>query len=542
MLSGNESSLRHQQTAINNTSNSSQTSGGPAVYRHTSNDKKLSTMASPLPPGPINTDLLTQRAILEQLLMKRPVEGDFWFVIVSEWLEQLKRYIGIPTSRKFYHQRSHPGPVITRRDYAHTVDVVQEDAWRMIVQWYGLADGHKPMKLVVYSYNKIPEIEHNINSFKVSTSESPLEDFHNVRFSKMEKVGHIEYKIRELYRIPKTKSTRLWGKPDCDAHWKPLFCRDKAIGKVLDLDSDFTRSIINLEICDDDGQWNHSPDELPSLQDDPSGPMYENNIFDDITSTWEIEIHEQIDHIGKSFLENLHINFSSFVQRAKEYVDERDYNIREREREINLREVYIDELRNRLEEKERKLDCEIDVCRNQMKEYDIKKQEMEKEYSEKLTDLEKTILTRKTELDREKEMFESERGNFHTELQRMCDLYKIQESKIKLDIGGHQYTTSLSTLTREDNSMLSAMFSGRHELKVEKDGSYFIDRDGVHFRYILNYLRDGGIKDGTLPMNENLWRELLTEAEYFQINGLVDYLSALLYKKEGSHCSTDTFV
>lgn len=121
----------------------------------------------------------------------------------------------------------------------------------------------------------------------------------------------------------------------------------------------------------------------------------------------------------------------------------------------------------------------------------------------------------------------------------MCDLYKIQENKIKLDIGGHQYTTSLSTLTRDDNSMLAAMFSGRHELKVEKDGSYFIDRDGVHFRYILNYLRDGGIKDGTLPMNENLWRELLTEAEYYQINGLVDYLTALLYKKGDS---TDTFV
>lgn len=89
------------------------------------------------PPG--ITDLLTQRTILEHLFLKRPTEGEFWYVIVAEWIEQLKRYIGLPTTRKFYHQRTNPGPIITRRDYAHTVDVVHEDAWRMMIQ-YGLTD------------------------------------------------------------------------------------------------------------------------------------------------------------------------------------------------------------------------------------------------------------------------------------------------------------------------------------------------------------------------------------------------------------------
>ena len=37
-------------------------------------------------------------------------------------------------------------------------------------------------------------------------------------------------------------------------------------------------------------------------------------------------------------------------------------------------------------------------------------------------------------------------------------------------------------------SMLHAMFSGRFDSKPAEDGSYFIDRDGTHFRYILNYL------------------------------------------------------
>lgn len=126
----------------------------------------------------------------------------------------------------------------------------------------------------------------------------------------------------------------------------------------------------------------------------------------------------------------------------------------------------------------------------------------------------------------------------------MSELYKIQDSRIKLDIGGHHFTTSLLTLTKDSGSMLSAMFSGRHELKTEHDGSYFVDRDGTHFRYILNYLRDGEIKEGTLSTNETFLRELLTEAEYYQLSGLVTHLCSILYpdNKVDSESETDTVV
>lgn len=37
------------------------------------------------------------------------------------------------------------------------------------------------------------------------------------------------------------------------------------------------------------------------------------------------------------------------------------------------------------------------------------------------------------------------------------------------------------------------MFSGRHRLVAEEDGSYFIDRDPHCFRMVLNYLRDSRV-------------------------------------------------
>ncbi|KAK3095708.1 hypothetical protein FSP39_017888 [Pinctada imbricata] len=239
-------------------------------------------------------------------------------------------------------------------------------------------------------------------------------------------------------------------------------------------------------------------------------------------------------------MDNLHFNFSAFVQKAKDYVDERDYHIRQRERDINIRETYIDDLILKLEEKASKLDAQIESCQRQMTESESRQRDMEADYSKKKEELDRTYDNKHQDLKRERDAFEMERDHFHAELKRMSEMYKIQDGRIKLDIGGHQFTTSLTTLTRDPESMLAAMFSGRHQLKVEQDGSYFIDRDGVHFRYILNYLRDGGIKDGTIPHNENVWRELLTEAEYYQINGLTEYLASLLYKRERD--DSDTFV
>ena len=94
-------------------------------------------------------------------------------------------------------------------------------------------------------------------------------------------------------------------------------------------------------------------------------------------------------------------------------------------------------------------------------------------------------------------------------------------STVKLNVGGQHFITSVQTLRKDPNSMLAAMFSGKFDPKPSEDGSFFIDRDGTHFRFILNYLRDGVL---ILPEGATALKQLQQEAEFYQIQGILDEL------------------
>ena len=130
----------------------------------------------------------------------------------------------------------------------------------------------------------------------------------------------------------------------------------------------------------------------------------------------------------------------------------------------------------------------------------------------------------KQQVEEEKKMWEQEKAKIRTTFK-----FDDSEQRIMLDVGGTRYSTSRSTLTKYPESMLGVMFSGRHDLETMKcsDGSFFIDRDGTHFRHILNYLRDGEEVIITFPHSPETVRELLREAKYYQLEGLVTALNLL---------------
>ena len=93
---------------------------------------------------------------------------------------------------------------------------------------------------------------------------------------------------------------------------------------------------------------------------------------------------------------------------------------------------------------------------------------------------------------------------------------------VHLNVGGCFFTASLQTLrSGDDGSMLSAMFSGRVPVQRDAEGRFFIDRDGSHFRHILNYLRDGSfpVRVGVV---ERL--ELEREVRFYGLSSFSDYL------------------
>ena len=118
---------------------------------------------------------------------------------------------------------------------------------------------------------------------------------------------------------------------------------------------------------------------------------------------------------------------------------------------------------------------------------------------------------------RAEEAMSEEVASWELEKKRIASTH-IFEPKITLDVGGHLFTTTTATLTHYPDTMLGAMFSGRHALIQDKNGTYFIDRDGTHFREILNFLR--GSTASTLKLlrqrlSSGSLEELMVEADFY---------------------------
>lgn len=62
---------------------------------------------------------------------------------------------------------------------------------------------------------------------------------------------------------------------------------------------------------------------------------------------------------------------------------------------------------------------------------------------------------------------------------------------VQLNVGGHLFSTSLSTLRKHPDSKLAELFSGQPKLRPDAQGRHFIDRDGSHFGAVLEFLRSG---------------------------------------------------
>mmetsp|Transcript_74994 Transcript_74994/g.193537 ORF Transcript_74994/g.193537 Transcript_74994/m.193537 type:complete len:1037 (-) Transcript_74994:97-3207(-) len=106
--------------------------------------------------------------------------------------------------------------------------------------------------------------------------------------------------------------------------------------------------------------------------------------------------------------------------------------------------------------------------------------------------------------------------------------------RVTLNVGGKIFDTLRGTLTRYKGSELAALL----DEEPEEDGTYFLDRNGENYNYILDFLRDGPQRWNP-PVDMSVVREVYHEAVTLglpELAGLLDHL----VKRPFMHGSADS--
>nr|XP_054770435.1 uncharacterized protein LOC129278253 [Lytechinus pictus] len=93
--------------------------------------------------------------------------------------------------------------------------------------------------------------------------------------------------------------------------------------------------------------------------------------------------------------------------------------------------------------------------------------------------------------------------------------------EIGLRVGGRTFRMTIKEATREKDSFFDKMLDGRKIVPRDALGNYLVDRDASLFRYVMRYLRDGG-----LFFNMTEFEQLKKEGEYFGLDMLVHHVES----------------
>ena len=94
----------------------------------------------------------------------------------------------------------------------------------------------------------------------------------------------------------------------------------------------------------------------------------------------------------------------------------------------------------------------------------------------------------------------------------------IHEMVFAIDVGGYVYETTVETLSKSPTLLVELEHRRTHSIT----DMIFVDRDGLCFSHILNYLRTGFI----WASNGQHTQILRIEAEYYKLEGAITQLDA----------------
>lgn len=101
-------------------------------------------------------------------------------------------------------------------------------------------------------------------------------------------------------------------------------------------------------------------------------------------------------------------------------------------------------------------------------------------------------------------------------------LQQAQEEHCILNIGGMRFETSRTTLRNDPTCLFALMQLPSSLFRPSANNTYFFDRDPVHFKTILAYLRNTcQLEKKMLPGDAKYLYELAIEARFYRLFGLV---------------------
>ncbi|KAM4860291.1 BTB/POZ domain-containing protein KCTD4 [Thomomys bottae] len=124
---------------------------------------------------------------------------------------------------------------------------------------------------------------------------------------------------------------------------------------------------------------------------------------------------------------------------------------------------------------------------------------------------------------------EKEYEGKHNSLEDTDQGKSCKSTLMTLNVGGYLYITQKQTLTKYPDTFLEGIVNGKILCPFDADGHYFIDRDGLLFRHVLNFLRNGEL---LLPEGFRENQLLAQEAEFFQLKGLAEEVKSRWEKEQ----------
>lgn len=167
----------------------------------------------------------------------------------------------------------------------------------------------------------------------------------------------------------------------------------------------------------------------------------------------------------------------------------------------------------RLQEERKRNEMEVQTL---MRQVQIEREEARKKVDEEKAKRRSEQEEENRRLSIQKEKLRQDRELFEHEKKRVVDHNAATEVMVELNVGGTPFETARSTLVQQPDSFLARVVSGHHDLKRDKAGRIFIDRDSDQFRSVLNFLRNPSKPPSPKDVTDS---DLLTaEARFYGIH------------------------